>query len=97
MHNLVLTTQEYRENLGLSTQDMTGDSEMRQNSTPNNFPAKLFLSVEEAAHCLSVGRTSFYELMNAGSFRTVRLGGRRLVDAASLAEFAASLLDAGKE
>jgi excisionase family DNA binding protein len=58
---------------------------------------KRFFSVEEAAHWLGVGRSLFYELMGTGKFRTVRLGGRRLVDAASLAEFATSLPDAGKE
>ena len=54
---------------------------------------KHFLSVEEGASWLGVGRSLFYELMGAGKFRTVRLGGRRLVDAASLAQFAASLPD----
>jgi len=62
------------------------------------YPAiEHLIPITEGFRRLGVGRSLFYELMSAGKFRTVRLCGRRLVDAASLAEFAASLPDAETE
>lgn len=62
------------------------------------YPAiEHLIPIPEGCRRLGVGRSLFYELMSDGKFRTVRLGGRRLVDTVSLAEFAASLPDAGKE
>lgn len=49
------------------------------------------ISIPEGMRRLSCGRSFLYQLMDQNKFRSVRLGGRRLVDAASLAEFAASL------
>lgn len=63
------------------------------NSTPRIFAATEphLISIPEGMRRLSCGRSFLYELMDAGTFRSVRLGGKRLIDAASLAEFAASL------
>jgi len=52
---------------------------------------KIFISVNEAAKRLSCGITLIYEHISRGSFRTVKLGKKRLIDLASLTEFAAAL------
>jgi len=51
----------------------------------------ILISIPEAARRLSCGRSLLYELMGAGSVHSVKLGKRRLVLAASLEAFAASL------
>ncbi len=51
----------------------------------------ILISIPEAARRLSCGRSLLYELMGAGSVRSVKLGKRRLVLVASLVAFAASL------
>ena len=40
---------------------------------------RLAYSVDEAAHLLSVGRDSIYELIRTGQLRTFKIGARRLV------------------
>ena len=62
-----------------------------QNSIPTLSNAKIFITVSEAASRLSCGITLVYEQINAGCYRTVKLGKKRLIDADSLAAFAASL------
>jgi excisionase family DNA binding protein len=52
---------------------------------------QLFISVNEASKRLSCGITLIYEQINAGCYRTVKLGKKRLIDVASLEIFAASL------
>ena len=52
---------------------------------------RIFISVNEAAKRLSCGITLIYEHISKGSFRTVKLGKKRLIDVASLELFAASL------
>ena len=54
---------------------------------------QIFISTDEGAKRICCGLTRFYELIANGSFRTVKLGKRRLVDVASLEKFAASLQD----
>ena len=54
---------------------------------------QIFISVAESAKRLSCGVTLLYEHIANGSFRTVKMGKRRLVDVASLETFAASLTD----
>jgi excisionase family DNA binding protein len=51
----------------------------------------LFLSIKSTCDALSVGRTKVYELIGDGRLETVRLGSKRLVKAASVRAFAASL------
>jgi excisionase family DNA binding protein len=70
---------------------------MSQQTNSARFPldhlpdTKIFISVNEAATRLSCGITLIYEHIGKGSFRTVKLGKKRLVDLASLTEFAAAL------
>ncbi len=52
---------------------------------------QIFISVGEASKRLSCGITLIYEQINAGCYRTVKLGKKRLIDVASLETFAASL------
>lgn len=52
---------------------------------------QIFISVNEAAKRLSCGVTLLYEHIANGSFRTCKMGKKRVVDVASLETFAASL------
>jgi excisionase family DNA binding protein len=52
---------------------------------------QIFISVNEAAKRLSCGVTLLYQHIANNSFRTVKLGKKRLIDVASLETFAASL------
>jgi excisionase family DNA binding protein len=54
---------------------------------------RIFISVPEAAKRLSIGVTLLYSHISKGSFRTVKLGKKRLIDVDSLNCFAASLQD----
>lgn len=45
---------------------------------------KLMCSVAEAAQSLGVCRATIYNWMNEGRINTVRIGGRRLVEIASI-------------
>ena len=47
------------------------------------------VSVEAAAQALGLARSSVYRLVSDGALRTVKVGGRRLVSEAALAEFIA--------
>lgn len=51
----------------------------------------IFLSIKATCEALSIGRTKVYELIARGRLEAVRLGGKRLVKAASVRAFAASL------
>lgn len=48
-------------------------------------------SVPEARRRLRVGLTKFYELMNNGEIRTLKIGARRLVSEDAIIEFIARL------
>lgn len=54
----------------------------------------LFLSIKATCEALSLGRTKVYELIGDGRLEAVQLGGKRLVKAASVRAFAASLSEA---
>ncbi|MFL1461610.1 helix-turn-helix domain-containing protein [Roseococcus sp. DSY-14] len=54
-------------------------------------PGRLLLSVAEARALLSVGHTTLYALLARGELKARRLGGRTLVEAASLRAFVAGL------
>lgn len=45
------------------------------------------VSVEQAAHLLGIGRTVTYDLVLSGELRSVKIGRRRLVVRASIAEY----------
>ena len=51
----------------------------------------IFLTVPEAITALRIGRTVLYELLSAGTIRSVTVGRRRLVDFASAQQWAAGL------
>jgi excisionase family DNA binding protein len=50
---------------------------------------KILLTVEEAAHKLSVGRTTVYELMRRGELRYITVGRVRRVPIEAVSEFVA--------
>ena len=51
----------------------------------------LLISIPEALTRIGIGRSFLYERLADGSIRSVKAGRRRLVDAASLQAWAASL------
>jgi excisionase family DNA binding protein len=55
----------------------------------------LMYEVDEAARALRLSRTRIYELIRSKRLRTVKLGRRRLIPVAALAEYVASLPEAG--
>ena len=57
----------------------------------NQTPPKILFNVPDAAAALSLSRSKFYELMQSGAFKTVKIGQRRLVPAESLAAYASGL------
>jgi len=56
---------------------------------------RLLLSVEEAAHALSVGRTTLYDLIARREVEAVHIGRRSLLTADSIAEYVERLRTAG--
>lgn len=52
-----------------------------------------YLTVEAAIKTYSIGRTKLYELIDVGSVRSIKLGRRRLIDAASVETFLDSLVE----
>ena len=52
--------------------------------------AKL-VSVEEAARTLSIGRSLLFEMLSAGTIRSVKVGRRRLVPVSALDEYVREL------
>lgn len=50
--------------------------------------------IRHASEALGLARSSVYRLVNDGSLKTVKVGGRRLVSEAALAEFIARAEDA---
>jgi len=51
----------------------------------------VLLTVEEAAECLRIGRTSMYRLVSTRAIETVTVGRLRRVPAECLAEYVAGL------
>lgn len=66
----------------------------RQNKV-ENVMSSLLIGVPEAMAQVGIGRSFLYERLADGSIRSVKAGRRRLVDAASLREWAASLPEQG--
>lgn len=52
---------------------------------------KLLLSVRDTCEQISIGRTTFYMLVNAGIIPTVKLGGKRLVPKSALEQLISDL------
>lgn len=63
---------------------------MSQNPERNAVPPVLY-RVDEAAESLRLSRSVVYELIRSGQLRTVKVGRRRLVPVAALAEYVDSL------
>jgi excisionase family DNA binding protein len=55
------------------------------------------LTVDEAAERLRIGRSTLYDLIRSRRLRTVKIGARRLVPAAALAETVELLLQEAAE
>jgi excisionase family DNA binding protein len=56
-----------------------------------NFEGRLLLSVPEAAHAVGIGRSRFYEEIQAGRITVTRIGRRVLISTRALAEWAARM------
>jgi len=46
----------------------------------------LLLTTDEAAECLRIGLSTLYDLIRTNKLRTLKIGARRLVPVAALAE-----------
>ena len=57
---------------------------MKQHIATQSAPAPLSYSIPDAAQAIGVGRSTIYELLNAGRIQSVHIGKRRLVLADSL-------------
>jgi excisionase family DNA binding protein len=53
-------------------------------------PIVLALTVEEAAHSLSIGRTMCYRMISEGRLRIVKVGSRSVVPVKAIEEFLGS-------
>lgn len=53
---------------------------------------KVLLTVDEAAHKLSIGRTSVYRLMNRGDLGYILVGGTRRVPVESVSQYVSQQL-----
>ena len=62
-----------------------------------NDQNKLLLTVPEAAHLLSIGRSRCYDLVLSGQLRSLKLGRRRLIPREGLETFVADQLEAMAE
>ena len=51
----------------------------------------LLVSVESGAAALGIGRTQMFRLLRAGEVESLKIGARRLIPTASLAEYVARL------
>jgi|GEM_PF-632731 len=63
----------------------------RPDREPN---VRLLLSVEEAAQCLHIGRSTIYTLVAQNQLESVKIGKLRRIPAAALDDYVASLRDA---
>ena len=62
-----------------------------------NDQSKLLLTVPEAAHLLSIGRSRCYDLVLSGQLRSLKLGRRRLIPREALDAFVAEQMEASVE
>ena len=62
-------------------------------SQPGSVGPRLLLTVPEAAAALAISRSKLYELLAAGTVRSVRIDGSRRVPVEALETYVAVLLD----
>lgn len=58
---------------------------------PDDDPRLVLLTVEEAAVCLRIGRTTCFNLIRTGALESVTIGHLRRIPVAALPEFVARL------
>ena len=61
-------------------------------STSETMPDAKFVGVPQAQAVLGLSRSSVYELLNNGSLRSARVGGRRLIVVEELDRFTDQLI-----
>lgn len=61
-------------------------------SVAQAVPAKVLLTVDEAAQVMGLGRTYVYELVMCRKLRSIKLGRKRRIPVAALEEFVAQQL-----
>jgi excisionase family DNA binding protein len=61
-------------------------------STSEAMPEARFVGVPQAQAVLGLSRSSVYELLNNGSLRSARVGGRRLIAVEELDRFTDQLI-----
>ncbi len=61
-------------------------AEARAEMAPDNGPDKL-LSINAAAEALGIGRSALYAELQSGRLRSLKIGRRRLVTSAAIAEY----------
>jgi excisionase family DNA binding protein len=75
---------------GLLTEEMRPETAQRNESpTP---PARVLLTVEEAAERLGMGKTKTYSFVASGELESVRIGRLRRIHVDAIAAFAARLV-----
>lgn len=56
----------------------------REQSVVHGAPDRLLVTVEEAAHCLSIGRPKMWQLVMTGAILSVKIGASRRIPTAAL-------------
>ncbi|HEX3611741.1 MAG TPA: excisionase family DNA-binding protein [Sporichthyaceae bacterium] len=51
----------------------------------------VLLTVDDAAHALAIGRTKIYELLDAGTLRSIKIGRARRIPIDAVHEFVRSI------
>ena len=65
--------------------------QLRHAQIPRGKSVPRLLSVKQATYELGISRTMVYELIGAGTLKTVKIGRRRFVAAEAIDEFIAGL------
>jgi len=64
---------------------------VRQNERPRGRESPRLLSIKQAVFELGIGRSALYELISAGTLKTIKIGRRRLIAREAIEEFIAGL------
>ncbi|HEY4189342.1 MAG TPA: helix-turn-helix domain-containing protein [Candidatus Limnocylindrales bacterium] len=63
---------------------------------PSDAPERLLSIADAAEHLGGIARSTVYRELEAGRLRSVRVGGRRLIPASAIADYAAGAVPRGK-